>query len=287
MLGAAEIVLRLLSIVDVAAGVPTTEQGAWFEANMLTAVADAELAFRNRPSCAMEAGGISYRHDALGRRCTDPAADESLPGVVFLGDSTTYGWGVTAAESLPGQVAAALDGRIRPLNLGVCGYGTAQERALYLSQREDFGDAPVVVLVFYPNDLAREHFQWDERTRTLYVDALPLPYGVQRVLWRSELYRALVSWHTARLSAAGELGSDPAYLPRVLAQIGLLADEVRADGRTLLVASLPGMLELDPYPFEELNALLREECERIDVPFVDLLPGFLVEPDHPVRSPMG
>jgi len=284
LLLAAEVVVRVAGLVDVDAGVATEEQATFYRSSMFEAVDDAAVAYRNRPSATVRAGDVEYRHDARGWRVT-PGGGPDAPGVAFLGDSTTYGWGVADHLTLPAQVARALDGRIRPLNLGVMGYGTHQELSLYRSHAAGLVDVPVVVLVFYPNDSVRHTFLWDDRHGALYVDALPVPHGLKPWLWRSGLYRALVSWHADRLEARGELSPESAgNVDFMLDAMEALADACRADGRRLVVAHLPGMVSLDPYPFDDVVDQVRRRAEAAGATFVDLLPGFLAERERLVAE---
>ncbi|MCB9897864.1 MAG: SGNH/GDSL hydrolase family protein [Planctomycetes bacterium] len=287
LLGGAEVVVRALDLVHVTAGVATPEQAVFYASHMFEESDVPGLGYRNRPLAAVTAGAHEYRNDAAGRRVIpQPATAEGAPGVAFLGDSTTYGWGVSAADCLPAVVAARADGALRALNLGVIGYGTEQEAALYDDERDRLGDdVRVVVLVFYPNDTVRHSFRWDDAHGALYVDALPVPEALKATLWHSALYRGLASWHGERLRAAGELDAGTMLgVSTSLENIARLARDVSADGRTLVVAHLPGMVALDPYPFDAALALVEAQCERLDLPFVDLLPAFLARRESEIAE---
>ena len=92
---------------------------------------------------------VVYRFNAWHQRGGGP-----LPGatrILALGDSFTFGWGVSKRDSFIGRLQAKADaafgaGKIQILNGGTGGWGTAQELA-YL---ESFGSeiAPKAVIVF-------------------------------------------------------------------------------------------------------------------------------------------
>lgn len=289
---AGELVVRAFGLVDVSAGARTPEQAEFNAAGVFVADDDAAISFRNRPSVRVTVAGVEYEHDAAGRRVMPPppAGTPAPVEVAFLGDSTCYGLGLRATDSLPALVQSALAGRIRALNLGTCGYNTAQEAALYEAERDALRDVRVVVLLVYPNDFTPGTFLWDEGLHVMYVDPLPLPRALKPWLWRSALYRALVSWRGSALHAAG------AYDPRrpenqgaALAAVERLAAAVRADGRSLLVAHLPVMERLDPeapdpYLYAEPVGKLRDTCAHLGVPFVDLLEPFLVERERQIAE---
>ncbi|MHC5210376.1 MAG: SGNH/GDSL hydrolase family protein [Planctomycetota bacterium] len=286
-----EVVVRCAGLVDGDGGVATPHHAAFNDANMFVPVDDPELSYRNKPDVQVTVDDVEYRHDARGRRVTPQAASGSavpaadVPGVAFLGDSTTYGFGLRPEQTLPAQLAREVGGAIRPLNLAVCGYSTAQEAALYDSEREALQNTPLVVLVVYPNDFIPGVFQWDAPLRILYVDPMPLPRGMQRVLWRSALYRMSASWLAYRQRVRGDYSPhDPENVGAALDAIDRLAEAVRADGRQLLVAHLPALEALDPYEFEEETARLAARCERLGVHYVDLLDGFLEERAREVEA---
>jgi lysophospholipase L1-like esterase len=279
---AGELVVRAFDLVDPAGGAATPQQAAFNAAGMFVALDDAAVSYANRPGATLSVAGIEYRHDARGWRelpGAPPSPGGAAPATVaFLGDSTCYGLGLPAADTLPALVQSALGGRVRALNLGTCGYTTAQEAAQYAAAREALGEARLVVLLVFPNDFAPGAFLYDEPLRALYVDPLPLPRAWKPWLFRSALYRGLVSWRGAAQRASGAFDPlRPENHEVVLAAVARLAADVRADGRRLLVAHLPAMERLDPYAFAEPVAKLRAQCERLGVPFTDLLEPFLAE----------
>lgn len=277
---AAELVVRVFGLVDVSAGAATPEQAQFNAAAMFVADGNSAISYRNRPGARATIAGVEYEHDAHGFRVLPaPAASSAAPATVaFLGDSTCYGLGLRAEDTLPAQVQAALGGAVRALDLGVCGYGTAQEAALYEARRDALREARLVVLLVFPNDFAPGTFLWDDGLRVMYVDPLPLPRVVKPMLWRSAAYRGLVSWRGEAARARGDFDATrPGNEAACLAGVERLAGAVRADGKTLLVAHLPAMERLDPYLFERQVAALRATCERLGVAYVDLLEPFLAE----------
>jgi hypothetical protein len=282
LLLAGELVVRVFHLVDVSAGAATPEQAQFNAADMFVADGDATISYRNRPGARASIAGVEYVHDEHGFRVLPAAPSGAAPATVaFLGDSTCYGLGLRAEDTLPAQVQAALGGTVRALDLGVCGYGTAQEAALYEAERPALHDARLVVLLVFPNDFAPGTFLWDDGLRVMYVDPLPLPRAVKPLLWRSALYRALVSWRGAAARQRGDFDATrPGNEASCLDAVERLATAVKADGKTLLVVHLPAMERLDPYLFERPVAALAAKCGQLGVAYVDLLPPFLAERDR-------
>ena len=67
------------------------------------------------------AGGIEYNINASGRRVTTARNTET---VVFVGDSSTFGFGVPTGDSLPEQ--SAMCSGYNPVNAAVSGYSSSQ-----------------------------------------------------------------------------------------------------------------------------------------------------------------
>jgi hypothetical protein len=285
---AGELVVRALDLVHVSAGARTPEQAAFNAAGVFVADDDLSISYRNRPLVHVNVAGVMYQHDEAGRRVMPPppAADGSPPfEVAFLGDSTCYGLGLPAADTLPALVQEALGGRMRALNLGTCGYNTVQEEALYEAEREALRGVRVVVLLVYPNDFAPGTFLWDEQLHVMYVDPLPLPRRLKPWLWYSALYRALVSWRGSEMHAAGAFDPlRPGNHRQALEAVEKLAKAVDEDKTTLVVAHLPAMERLDPYLYAGPEAELRETCAQLGVAYVDLLQPFLAERERQIAA---
>src|SRR5260221_3658003 len=95
---------------------------------------------------------VSVVTDAAGHRVQDrPKAGPAPGGLLFVGDSLTFGWGVRAEDSFAERLGAEL---LLPVtNLGVPGYGTDQS---YLALRREIASCKprVTVYTFCANDLA-------------------------------------------------------------------------------------------------------------------------------------
>lgn len=265
-----EVVVRVSGFGQPPSGTATDDQAAFNEADMFEPLPGDARRYRNRPGASVTVGDVTYRHDEHGLRVgdTEATADDGRPRVLFLGDSTTYGWGVSADDALPRQVARRLDERIVALNAGVSGYTTRQELAQYLALRDL--DVDLVVLVVYPNDATDGALRWDPGLGLLYLDETPTPEALKAPLWRSALYRAAVAAHTRAFTRSGATSPERAENVEHVAEAArALAEAADADGRPLLAALLPVMEALEPYPFDAQRAAIAEALAPL--PVVDLL----------------
>ena len=125
-----------------------------------------------RPSFRYTLAGSETTINRLGYRGRE-VSEARTPGrtrVVMLGDSITFGYGVTDGETFS-AVMETLDPRLEVVNLGVQGYGTDQE--LLKLQREGLAYSPDVVVlnVCLANDLLD-----NAARRSIYDGVYPKPY---------------------------------------------------------------------------------------------------------------
>ena len=113
---------------------------------------------------------IPMYFDDLGCRVPAPVyhADRSAPTALFVGDSFTFGHGVTYEESFVGRLANRPDSPFRVVNLGVQAYGTDQTLLLLKRQFKKF-NTKMVVFTFTTPQIGRNEV-YDRRLQ--YPDGL-------------------------------------------------------------------------------------------------------------------
>ena len=242
--------------------------------------------------------------------CADEAgaAKTDQQKILFIGDSVTWGYGVSCEEAFPCRLEAqAPDGTLRCLNAGVTGYTTYNEVESYKAGYRAL-DPDIVVLVTVLNDFANPRLHWAESGR----NDLPIP---QRAIpdpvydrdqaqpvfntWRQEYRRK--RWLTYRLlrrvwpatSVPRDqtpwpvqlTGEDDYPITRLLDREapaltwygGLVRDlrnAVRADEATLLVVVVPLAYQLAyDYPYLPQDRIVAV-CADLGVDCLDVLPEF-------------
>ena len=188
---------------------------------------------------------------------------------MWLGDSTTAGWGVplagTAPKILEGESNAAGHGRFEVLNAGVGNYGTVQEVEHYLTIDRSF-HPDLVILEYFIND------------------AEPVPCGRSAgLLDRSYLAAFAVSRFDGALRVAGlrprwrdyyaSLYRDGSPgLEAAKDALGRLAAATAQDGTGLLVAVLPELRQIDgAYPFAKEQRKIEDYLASRRIRTIDLL----------------
>jgi len=231
-----------------------------------------------------------YVINALGLRGPElelaPAAGELR--VVTLGDSCTFGKGVTDANSWPRQLEAQMRAEapagVHPVvaNLGVNGYSGVHYRDIFLEKGLPL--APDLVIVGYNlNDFPNTLREVDEAVYQQRGLRTLLPEGLRDGMSRSALYRWLragyydanreLDWQRAERFArdAGASGGDPLVWDEQEGYLREIRDAAHDIGAEVAVFLFPyeSQVYLDSYDDTPIE-LLGELCERLGLPFVSL-----------------
>ena len=183
---------------------------ALMAAGILRADDDPVRRYALRANTVGSVDDMTFRISSQGVRGPDlatpkPAREKRL---LCLGDSFTFGLWCEEDETLVARLAdmataaertAGSDVVWRPINLGVPGYHTGQERVAF----EETGlalEPDAVVIYFTTNDIQQYGFFFDEKYG-LRTDNLPLPVWFKRAAWHSHLYGFLAHRHFTRLSS--------------------------------------------------------------------------------------
>ena len=236
-------------------------------------VPDPNLSFAHVPgrSAFLMGAPVSINSHGLRDREYSEAKPPGVYRIVMLGDSTTFGWGVTEEQTVAKILERAMNKtgnrRFEVLNAGVGNYGTVQEYNHYLTYDRAF-HPDLVILEYFIND------------------AEPVP--VERntaLIRRSYLLAFTISRLDAMLRLAGARPNREAYYAglyqddrpgfqaakQALAQ---LADATKGDGTQLLVAILPELHEINErYPYEREEQKIEAVLAAKQAPVMHLIEG--------------
>ena len=182
---------------------------------------DPVLGWRNIPGARVAdafGDGVGVAINGQGFRAAGEADAAVPPGknrLICLGDSFTFGHGVSAEESWPAQLAA-MNPTLDVLNWGTNGYGLDQMFLLYRMNGDRFAHQAVLLaliaddltrtdMAYWTNGFFRPRVNFDPRTHWISNDPIPRPVRQggpivtrrQRLLFllgSSEMFRALRSW---------------------------------------------------------------------------------------------
>lgn len=237
-----------------------------------------------------------------------------VPRVLFLGDSFTFGHGVSAADRFTEQIQQSHPAW-EVLNFGVSGTGTDQQLLLYRDEGQKYA-ADLVVLGYFVQGARRNgadviltplggrpkprfELQADD---TMTLVNVPVPDSLvagekelaelrRAEYGRNPFKRFLRSHSLLYLFLRDRLGStvrgaasDAALFPEyasdrpewkvTAAIIRTLAQEVRTGGARFAVAYFPSLEEMRENAPARPRESLRRLCAEADIPFLDLTPAF-------------
>lgn len=136
---------------------------------------DPEVGFLCRPNLSVRFSNIEYRTRVVtnSESWRDDEASLRDPGILLLGDSFFFGWGINKEEDVDTRLES-LTG-VRALNMAVPGYATQQEFILLRRWAEKHPLRDRIVLVqFYGNDIPG----MDHKPGDVFPAVLPGPGGV-------------------------------------------------------------------------------------------------------------
>lgn len=190
--------------------------------------------------------------------------------ILMLGDSLTFGWGVTQDATTAKLLEVRLnDGsgprKVEVINSGVGNYNTAQEVAYFLT--EGFKYQPdIVVLNYFINDA-------EETPRPGGFGPLRWSYAYTFVTARLDTFRRqFLGAQDWRSYYADLYGDDAPGWRQAARRIGDLLRYCRSHNIAVVVTHYPELHALEPYPFQMATNKLRAVVESHGGEMLDLLP---------------
>jgi lysophospholipase L1-like esterase len=298
--------LANLVVMVVAAAVPCLLAEAGLR--LVAPPADSADLWRKLPSAVEWSGrpnvrgvhaGVPVSFNGLGYRDAERAT-QPAPGavrVLALGDSVTFGMGVSQERTYPRQTEALLStlhgGPVEVLNLGMPGYNTLHQ----LAQLRELGLAlqpKVVVVGFLYNDIELSSAQKGAGVAPPQEQSLPrkVKSAVNAAaLWLKQ-HSLFVAWLSPRLGnvlrplgvkGLGQVGevkdqyvdSNPNWqrMQQALLEMKQLTAE---RGIELVVMIIPAMARFSEatYPIKEYHQAVAGFCRSNGIKVLDLLPAF-------------
>ncbi len=230
----------------------------------------------HRPNGKAHVMGVDVTTNSAGFRDREFAVDRPPGGlrIMMLGDSLTEGWGVpqdaTVSKVLERLFRDAGD-PAEVINTGVGNLNTTMEVEAFLQDWARFSPN-VVVLNYFINDaehnpphdtvnlLSKYSSAWTYITSRIDVAIRMAGRGNQRG-WK-EYYRGL---YDAKINPGG--------WDNVKAAIRKLQEYCANNGIRLFIVNYPELRELDPYPFEREEAMLRDHSAQLGISYLNLLNG--------------
>ena len=235
------------------------------------------IGFDHRPDSHAHLMGVDVAINSKGLRDREFAYART-PGtlrILMLGDSFTEGWGVELKDTFSKRLErlyAARGVTTEVINAGVGNYNTVMEVNYFLDEGRKY-DPDIVVLNFTFNDAEPIPPHTEENALLRFCEACVYVAGRTDTLMREASLRA--DWKDYYL---GLYADDAPGWRAAKAALKQLASYTHAHHQKLLVASLPELHQLDPYPLQTITDRVQQVARDDGADFVDVLPALKAEP---------
>ncbi len=240
-------------------------------------VANPELSFVHVANSHAFLMGVDVKINSQGLRDYEYPF-EKPPGtyrIMMLGDSTTFGWGVsledTAAKILERKLnngRTTGNNKFEVINAGIGNYDTVQEVTYYATRGRAFRP-DLVVLVFFINDPEPVPI---ERSGVFIDRSYLVALAVNRFDGLLRRFGRRPAWKDYYASLYDD--NRPSFQACKTA-LKSLASSTRNNRSSLLVALLPEMHQIndDSYPFKTEHQKIKDIMALESVPVIDLIDG--------------
>jgi lysophospholipase L1-like esterase len=235
------------------------------------------IGHQHRPGSRAHLMGVDVAINSKGLRDRE-IPYERTPGtlrILMLGDSFTEGWGVALDDTFAKRLErlyAAKGVKAEVINAGVGNYNTVMEVNAFLDEGRKY-DPDIIVLNFTFNDAEPIPPHPAENPLLLLCEACVYLAGRTDTLLREASLRS--DWESYYL---GLYADDAPGWRAARAALAQLAAYARAHRQKLLVASLPDLHQLNPYPLQHISDLARQAASDNGADFVDVLPELQAVP---------
>ncbi|HOP07694.1 MAG TPA: SGNH/GDSL hydrolase family protein [candidate division Zixibacteria bacterium] len=255
---------------------------------------DHDLFWRLRPNRTVTSEffeGKTYRINSRGLRGPEPTTEKTLPRLMAVGNSCTFGWGVGDSATYIARAGHYLDGRYEVINAGVPGYSSLQGCRFFERNLKDIR-ADIVFVMFGWND------QWAAAGGIADKDQkLPPEWilSLQNGLNRFGTYRVIRKiWLEAIEPNVDSLFDRDHIVYRVgidesIRNVVQLCKAIKENGGMPVILTQP-QPNLTDHPeaapwahpinyHKQLNNRLRQESAWLSIPMIDITAGFDEHPE--------
>ncbi|WP_439816256.1 SGNH/GDSL hydrolase family protein [Zavarzinia sp. CC-PAN008] len=230
---------------------------------------DPAIGHEHVPGSHAQLQNVEVAINSLGLRGPEPKTD-ARRRIAIIGDSLALGWGVPDAESLRGQLQAALPADVDVINDGVGNMNLSQIAAHWARTNARL---PVDTVILVGSIRAPVIQPEPTRNPILRNSAL----SAVLVTYLSTLTSGATGREdmVARVRTEWTSGPGAAAMHEAFAQI---AAQAQAHGQKVILASVPEMHDLDDYAFGFATEIQRAEAATFGWSFIDLRPALLGKP---------
>jgi len=237
---------------------------------------NSEIGHVHRPLTNAMLMGVGVRINSFGLRNIEfDQIPKDAIRILMLGDSTTFGWGVPQNQTISAQLEKYLNQEsnktVSVINAGVGNYNTSMEVSWFQSIVDEVKPDLVIINVFI-NDAEttpayKKIFWWDESlfSKVILFGAIDTAKRktLQSPSWQ-EYYKSLYN--------DGEAGWDA--MKQAMSDLSLIC---LSKNIPVVVADIPELRQLDPYPFRDISNKIAELAEINDLHYFSFLNSLVAE----------
>lgn len=216
--------------------------------------------------------GVPVSINSVGWRDDEYSVErtEGVPRIMMLGDSLAFGWGAPPEDVTSYRLENLLnqgdEKTYEVLNTGIGNTNTAMQTAFFLNRGYRY-KPDIVVLNYFINDAEPT----PKRKESFFIEHF---YAAVFFSGRFDLLmRKFFGKTDWRAYYQGLYHDDQPGWQTAKSALEALSRYCTEQGIELVVVHYPELHELSPYPFQGVTDLLLAEVEKLDRPFLDLLPA--------------
>ena len=229
------------------------------------------IGHRHVPGSFAHLMGVDVQINLDGLRDDEFASSTSGKKVLMLGDSVTFGWGISHEETVSTRLEQMLADEVREnvqvINAGVGNYNTAMEVAWF--RQHGLGYEPdLVVLNVFVNDAESTPTYYDVSWFDRHLYSRVILFGASDTIARTVFGAAdWKSYYTALY-----VDTAPGWIA-MQQSIRSLAQLCDARNIPLVIIEYPELRDLAPYPFSAISEKIRSLTNAVGADYISLLPA--------------
>lgn len=223
--------------------------------------ADPTIGHEHVPGATARLQNVDISINSLGMRGPEPRR-EAQRRVAIIGDSLALGWGLSDADSLRGQLDAALPDDVDVVNDGVGNMNLSQIAAHWARTNTRLPATTLILLTSFRAPVTQPPPTRNPILRHSMLSALLVTYWGTHIggaNGRSEMIASVRDEWTRGPGAAA-----------MHAAFDRIAAQARRNGTRVILAAAPEMHDLQNYPFGFISDIQRAEAAKHGWTFVDL-----------------
>jgi lysophospholipase L1-like esterase len=206
--------------------------------------------------------------------------------ILFVGDSVTYGWGISLDETYHKRLEKLLNDKgydVDVMGMGIPGYNIVQEYHLIKDRALEF-NPDILVLQIVPNDFERtvkiQTFREGKKLTLLPYHDLAIPFVIKKTkltsffMQNSHFFKFInLRLSTLKIKQNQDFAPKDTFMlgeEKSFRHLGKINKLLKKNSIQFAVAVFPFQNRKKIYAFASLHEKIHKKLEELQVPFIDL-----------------